>query len=252
VRSWYADLDREHPRAKGHAYGLLHVILNSAVEDELIAANVCRIRGAMGSKRRHQIRPATPGELATIVENMPPRFRLMVLLAAWCALRYGELAELRRSDIDLRGGVIKVQRGVTWPNGGKAVVGTPKSSSGVRDVHIPPHLVEVIKGHIEAYAQPGPRGLLFPNANGDQIHHGSTYQHYKRARRVAGRDDLRWHDLRHSGAVWVAQSGATVRELMDRLGHSTPSMALHYQHVSEGRQAELARKLSEMITGPVS
>ncbi len=43
---------------------------------------------------------------------MPARYRLMVLLAAWCALRFGELAELRRSDVDVKNGVVHVRRGV--------------------------------------------------------------------------------------------------------------------------------------------
>ena len=50
---------------------------------------------------------------------MPDELRLMVLLAAWCALWFGELAELRRGDIDLDEHVVRVQRGAVldcgWP-----------------------------------------------------------------------------------------------------------------------------------------
>lgn len=62
---------------------------------------------------------------------MPPRYRAMVLLASWCALRFGELAELRRSDVDLKDGVVRVQRGVTRA-GGEVWVGDPKSDAGRR------------------------------------------------------------------------------------------------------------------------
>ena len=55
---------------------------------------------------------ATLAELEVIVTAMPPRYRLMVLLAAWCQLRFGELTELRRADIDLKRSVIRVRRGV--------------------------------------------------------------------------------------------------------------------------------------------
>ena len=41
----------------------------------------------------------------------------MILLASWCARRFGELTELRRSDVDLEHGRIHVSRGVTWVNG---------------------------------------------------------------------------------------------------------------------------------------
>ena len=248
VRMWYAQLDPTTKTRRAHAYALLRTILGTAVTEELIDANPAHIRGAGGYKRQHQIRPASLAELTTITERMPARYRLMVLLASWCALRYGELAELRRSDVDLDAAepVIRVRRAVTWPDG-KPLVSTPKSEAGARDVAIPPHIIGAIAAHIAEHAQPGANGLLFPNTTGEQIHSGALYSVYRPARMAAGRPDLRWHDLRHSGAVWAAQSGATVAELMDRLGHSTPGMALRYQHVAEGRQAEIARRMSAMV-----
>ena len=69
---------------------------------------------------------------------------------------------------------------------------------------------------------------------------------YYPARAAAGRSDLRFHDLRHSGAVLAAQSGATLAELMDRLGHSTPQAALRYQHAADGRGRVVAGRMSEL------
>lgn len=78
------------------------------------------------------------------------------------------------------------------------------------------------------------------------MNHGTFYRAFRHARAEAGRGDLRLHDMRHTGAVMAAQAGATTRELMDRLGHTTSEMAMRYQHVAEGRQAEIARRLSAM------
>ena len=75
---------------------------------------------------------------------------------------------------------------------------------------------------------------------------GSLYREWYKARAAAGRPDLRWHDLRHSGAVLAAATGATLAELMQRLGHSTPRAALVYQHVARGRDAEIAQWLSKI------
>ena len=61
--------------------------------------NPCVIRGAGSAKRVHKIRPASLDEIAVIAAEMPEQYRAMVLLAAWCALRFGELTELRRRDI---------------------------------------------------------------------------------------------------------------------------------------------------------
>jgi integrase len=78
----------------------------------------------------------------------------MTLLAAWCGLRFGELTELRRSDIDMKNGRIRVRRAVVHV-GGKSVVTTPKSDAGIRDMAIPPHLLPILKTHI-ALVSPGP------------------------------------------------------------------------------------------------
>ena len=47
----------------------------------------------------------------------------------------------------------------------------------------------------------------------------------------------------------AAQAGATLAELMNRLGHSDVKAALIYQHAAAGRDAEIARKLSAMAAG---
>jgi integrase len=66
-----------------------------------------------------------------------------------------------------------------------------------------------------------------------------------KARVAAGRPDLRVHDLRHAGAVLAAKSGATLAELMARIGHSTPQSALRYQHAARGRDAVIAARMSQ-------
>lgn len=250
VRTWHAKLDPEHPTRRAHAYALLRTILGTAVADGLIPSNPCVIRGAGQTKREHKIEPATPEQLDSIISELPERYGCLVLLGTWCAMRWGELVELRRKDLDWRAGKIRVRRSAQ-PVDGVMVVGPPKSAAGVRDVAIPPHLLPVLRQHVNQHAGWGPEGLVFP-ADGDQtkhLSHGSFYKPWKAARAAAGRPDLRFHDLRHTGAVMAAQTGATLAELMGRLGHSTPAMAIRYQHVAQDRDTEIARRLSEMASG---
>lgn len=251
VRRWHASLPADRPTLRAHAYGLLRAIMQTALHDGEVGANPVHIRGAGNAKRVHKIRPLALSELELLVSAMPERYRAMTLLAAWCALRFGELTELRRRDVDLPKGVIRVRRAVTRVNG-SYVIGAPKSEAGVRDVAVPPHLLPVIQDHLGKIPGPGPDALLFPAA-GDPDKHlapASLYKVFYKARETAGRPDLRWHDLRHTGAVLAAQTGATLAELMGRLGHSTPQAALRYQHVAGGRDAEIARALSSMALGP--
>ena len=76
----------------------------------------------------------------------------------------------------------------------------------------------------------------------------SLYAVYHPARAEAGREDLRFHDLRHTGAVLAAATGATLAELMARLGHSTVSAAMRYQHAAADRDKAIAEALSELAT----
>jgi integrase len=250
VRSWYARLDPGTPVMRAHAYGLLRAMLKTAAADDLIPASPCRIRGAGQATSTRRARPATLAELEVIAAAMPDRLRLMVLLAAWCGLRFGELAELRRADVDLAHGVLWVRRGVVRA-GGQAIAGTPKSPAGVRDVAIPPHLMDAVRDHLAAHAGREPDALLFPALSGAHLTPGGLYDFYYPARRAAGRPDLRFHDLRHTGATLAAATGATIAELMRRLGHSTPGAAMRYQHAADDRDRAIAEALSGFHTAKV-
>lgn len=252
VRVWHAALGTTTgPTARAHAYDLLRTIMGTAVDDELIAANPCRIRGAGQTRRAKKIRPATLAELEVIVKAVPEKYQLMVLFGAWLALRFGELAELRRSDVDVKGRVVHVRRGVVRTKSGRKVK-DPKSEAGKRPVAIPPHLIPLVKDHLREHAAMGRDGLLFPARHGEQLAPSTLYKVYYPAREKAGRPDLRFHDLRHTGAVLAASTGATLAELMARLGHSTPSAALRYQHAAEERDRVIADALSKLATAKVT
>ncbi len=244
VDHWYAALAIGRPTTQAHAYSLLRTILGTAVDRNLITtANPAKVRGGGSTQRAKKVKPASLAELETIAASLPDRYRLMALLASWCALRFGELAELRRSDVDTKSGVLRIRRGVVRA-GGRTIVKSPKSDAGSRDVAIPPHLMPNVLEHLLQHAESGKDGLLFPARDGGHLAPSSLYRVFYRAREAAGRPDLRWHDLRHTGAVLAAQTGATLAELMGRLGHSTPAAALRYQHVAADRDYEIARKLS--------
>ncbi len=132
VRAWHTNLGPSTPTLRAHAYALLRTILGEAVHDGEIAANPAHIRGAGNSKRVHKVKPATLGELEALTTAMPDRYQAMVLLAAWCGLRFGELAELRRNDIDIKNGDLHIRRAVVRVNG-KTIV-EPRSPTLVLEM----------------------------------------------------------------------------------------------------------------------
>jgi integrase len=245
VREWYAATLADRPTLRSHCYGLLRTILASAYNDELIPANPCRIVGAGAAKRVHQIRPACVRELGELTAAMPERLRLMVTLASWCAMRFGELVELRRGDVDLSDEVIRIRRAAVRADGAYSIT-TPKSDAGVRDVAIPPHVIPLIQDHLDQFVDTGDDALIFLADHGGHLQPSTLYRHWYKARAQAGRPDLRFHDLRHSGAVLAAATGASLAELMERLGHSTPAAAMRYQHAAKGRGREIAALLSKL------
>jgi integrase len=245
VRAWHAATLVDKPTMRAHCYSLLRTILASAVNDELLPANPCHITGAGSAKRQIVIRPASVSELGELTAAMPEKLRLMVVLGSWCAMRFGELVELRRADIDLSQEVIRIRRAAVRTEGGYTIT-TPKSDASVRDVDIPPHIIPAIEVHLAKYVGKARDSLLFPAEHGGHLQPSTLMRHWYKARATAGRNDLRWHDLRHSGAVLAAATGATLAELMARLGHSTPQAAMRYQHAAQGRGREIAALLSKL------
>lgn len=262
VRTWWDQLDTG-PTAKANAYGLLRTIMGDAVDREVLDANPVQVKRAGTKRRKRPLRVLEPAELRTIVEHLPERYRAMVLLGAWCALRFGELAALRRRDLDLDRLEVHVRRAVSRVDG-RDVVGPPKADS-IRTVPIPPRsdLVDALRHHLETHAQPGKDGLLFPPARPTAAHRqkdkdgrdkqvsaylaGSTFHRvWKPAAAAAGRPDVRVHDMRHFGAIQAARVGATLGELQQRLGHSTAQAALVYQSAVSGRQVDLARLMAQL------
>jgi integrase len=254
VRAWNAaQLASGHKTQAARAYGLLTSILNTAVQDHKIAENPCMIRGAQSAKTGKRVDPPTPDELQKILDNITPRYKAAVILAAWAGLRYGEMTELRRKDLTVTPDtvIVNVTRAVTKVTGQGFIVGKPKSEAGVRAIVLPPHVRSTVVEHLSKYTADFPDCLLFPAADGVTHLSQSTFgKHWIPARKVAKREDMPWHAMRHYGATRAALAGATLKELQERLGHSTVAAAMRYQHTA-GRDAELAQRMSDLaMTSP--
>ena len=102
--------------------------------------------------------------------------------------------------------------------------------------------------HLAEFAEPGPEGLVFPAPKGGYLRRSNFRRRWwVRATRAAGVEGLRFHDLRHSAATLAVAAGANTRELMERMGHTSPQVALRYQHVMAGRDQAIAAALDELI-----
>ena len=123
VRRWRKDLldARVSAVTVAKAYRLLKAIFNTAVDDGLIRRNPCRIKGA-GQEKSAERPVLTVAQVYALADAADERYRALVLLAAFSSLRWGELAALRRSDIDIQARTVRVARQLNERRGGGFVV----------------------------------------------------------------------------------------------------------------------------------
>lgn len=257
VRSWHSALPKTTPAANAAAYRLLRSVMNAAEDDELIARNPVRIQKASTARVKNPQRPSPVDEMATIVDNMPERLRLFIVLAAFAGMREGEIFELRRRDIEAASGSISVTRKIEKdpdPTADGAcldcgrVIGPPKTEKGTRVVHLPPAFMPLLRTHLLAHTAPGADGLLFPGERKDHMSARYLLDRYAIARKAAGRPDLTIHGLRHSALTLAGQHGATGAELQARAGHASQAAMAIYQHATADRDRQLAERLGDTVT----
>lgn len=249
VEDWYAGMASK-PSERGNDYGLLKQIMASACEPPapLLTFNPCRIRGG-SSHEGEERKVASQDEVRAIADAMPPRLQLAVLLAAWLALRSGEVRALRRRDFDLKGRVLHVTHALAYTSRTGFVDAKPKTAAGKRDVVIPDFLVSEIADHLRKYVGKEGDSLLFCTSTGGFLHYSQVEKPYLKARKAVGCPDLTFHDLRHSGATWAMQAGADLADLQARCGWATPAMAMHYAHSTDDRQRQVATGLDALAQG---
>src|SRR4051812_3298872 len=251
VRSWHVQAGTTSgPTALAQSYRLLRAILNVAVADEVIPSNPCRLRGAGTPKATRPSRALTAVEALQLAEQLgrdrrTERYRALVLVLAFGGLRFGEATALRRSDV-LAGGRLRIERSVRRV-GSEWVVGDPKTDAGHRTVTLPAAVAAVLEEHLEKHVAAAPAALLFSTSSGGYLARSNWNSTFRRAANAIGLPAVRPHELRHTGATLAASTGATTKELMRRLGHSSPAAALLYQHAADDRDAEIARALDTML-----
>jgi integrase len=250
VRAWRKDLLDSGVGATTVAkcYRFLRSVLNTAVDDEVVRRNPCRIKGA-GAEKSSERPVATPDQVLALAAAMPERWRALVLLAATTSLRWGELMALTRGNVDLESGTVRVVNAVSEVKG-RIVVGPPKTAAGRRTVAVPESVVAVLRSHVASFAEAGPRGRVFVGVKGATLRRTNFQAMWRRGIKAAGLPEgFRFHDLRHTGNSWAAGTGANLRELMERMGHSSTRAALIYLHAASDGDRSIAAGIDRHLAG---
>ncbi len=190
---------------------------------------------------------ALPEEVKAFAEAMPEHLRIAVPLAAWCALRMGEVLGLQRRDLehldDPEQAVLHVRR--QWNVKANALT-APKTGS-TRSVAVPAALLPSLTHHLQTYTPSQRTAPVLVNSRGVRVSQSALDRAWRTAREHAGRSGFHFHDLRHTGLSKYAEQGATLAELLHRGGHTDVTVALRYQHATAQRDRALTDLLSREI-----
>lgn len=248
VRRWRSELLESNVGAPtvAKAYRVLRAVLYTAVDDELIRRNPCRVKGA-GEDTAPERPILTIPEVYAVADAIDPRYRALVLLGTFASMRLGELAALRTASVDLTAAIVTVSRSLAELKGGRLVTKEPKSAAGVRRVALPQVILPDLRWHLDRFAEPGPHGLVFVGPRGGPLRRHGFRKRWVRALADAGVQSVHFHDLRHTGNTLAAATGASTRELMTRMGQSSSRAALIYQHATSERDRLIADAINLQV-----
>jgi integrase len=240
VQAWAADISRKQsPATARHSLGVLRRVFDYAVRDGAIHRNPAA--GIKLSKvQGNDPRPLTHDELWRLADHLTePRDRLLVLVAGYCGLRWGELAALRWGDIDLANQKLRVARAYSEeaPRGEMS----PVKDHQARTVPIP----AVVSVELAAFGEgKKPSGLVFPSAKSTPLRN----RNFRRDVFDGAVDDLGLditpHNLRDTAASLAIQAGASVVAVARLLGHESAATTLnHYAGLFPSDLDDVARRL---------
>jgi integrase len=168
-----------------------------------------------------------------------------VLLATFASLRYGEIIGLQRRHMLVEDGRIRIAQAAIQPNHGQTFDGDPKARSN-RTLTLPDFMADEIEHHLRTYVERSPNAYVFLGPKGARPTRANFHRIWSKARTKVGLPDLHLHDLRHTGNTLAAETGATLRELMNRMGHRSPRAALIYLPARDHRDREIAVGLNRI------
>jgi integrase len=245
VRQWHAKVAASTgATATRQAYSVLKAVLNTAVQDEILTRNPCNITGA--GVARITERPLLSLDQVTLLTGaMPEHLRILAITAFWAHARVGELLGLRRGDIDLAARTLRIERQqVEVRARGQQITDCKYESQ--RTVHLSEPVLNALWRHLSATGPALATAPLFTREDGTLLRTHHVEYAWRAARTKVMLTEAHFHDLRHAGLTFAAQTGATVAELQHRGGHASARAALLYQHAAEHRDVEVATAMTAL------
>jgi integrase len=244
-RWWAKTVPTGKTTTAGKAYTLMFSVMKRAVSDGIIPVNPCKIVGARSASTGKRVGSPNVDELWLIAENIDQRFRFLILISGYCALRFSEAVALRKKDIRpvfvdgvLHHFEVHITRAIKKAKG-ELYVGAPKSASGTRTIPIPEWLTIEVRDWLDDI-HGSDEALLFRSGDGNSwLRHDVFIKHWNRT--LAKCDlmgkGLTPHSLRHFGGTAFTTAGATIPNLKALMGSSSMNSIQRYLHEDEEKSA---------------
>lgn len=224
IKSWLAGLVRNGSSAATarKVHSVLSCILTVAVDDKMLAFNPAigvKVAKPTVTPRRY----LTHQEVDSLAEAAGERGRSIILMLAYCGLRWGELAALRVHNVSIARSRIHIEASVTEVNG-KMEWGDTKTRQK-RGVPVPAFLLPMLA---EQTTGKKPTDLAFPAPGGGVLRYRAARVSWFNAA-VAGSGiapAFHPHELRHTAASLAISAGANVMAVQRMLGHASAKMTL--------------------------
>lgn len=192
----------------------------------------------------------TIDQVMTLAAMVPDRWRAFILLKTFASLRWGEITALtvRTSTLSC---VKFGSAGSSWSvRRARSKLGRRSQRAGSRTVSFPELILPDLQEHIEKFRGSGRGGLVFCALKGQPLRRSLFNRSVKWHELVAeiGVPDLHLHDLRHNGNTLAASSGASLKDLMTRMGHDSPAAALIHQHATREADAAIAVAMNARLS----
>ena len=237
------------PKTIRHQYGVLNLMFDFALQQELISKNPME-RVEAPSLERHQVDALTPEQAIRffeVLKTCPLEFRAMLHLLLTTGIRRGECVGLQWKDIDPDKGILHIERGVSYTPRTGIVVSTPKTRNSIRTIPLLQSTLELLlqlkmqiqKTHPDTILREafifGSRNDIFSPKDPNSI-----TRRVKRFMLRNGFPDLSPHDLRHSCATLLLTEGADIKSVQELLGHADASTTLNFYVKSDIAQMKAA------------
>ncbi len=232
------------PETVAKSVRLIRMVLGRAVAHQRLLRSPAAALSAPPVPKR-EMRILTAEQVAELAAVMPDRYRTLPLTAAYMGLRFGELAGLQVSAVDMLRRRLEVRQVLKESRRRPPFLGLPKSSASARTLVIPRSLVDELARHLEQH--PPVDGLIWTTPRGEVLRRGSFSRIWRRAVDDSVGSPCRLHDLRHTHAAWLIAAGEHPKTIQQRLGHGSITVTLdRYGHLMEGLDEAAADKLDEM------